>query len=146
MSEMTISRLDNYFVLQKQKELFEIKYIPSSISGVDTSKPAVQSNSISNTTENQAIQRLDIDPTIKAEYSRVCRELKALNDYIYSIPDFEIIIHPRCVNFITEISNYSWAKDKFGNKLNVPIDDFNHLMDAMRYGLEQYIRKNKWLI
>lgn len=87
MSEMTISRLDNYFVLQKQKELFEIKYIPSSIIGVDTSKPAVQSNSISNTTENQAIQRLDIDPTIKAEYSRVCRELKALNDYIYSIPD-----------------------------------------------------------
>lgn len=62
------------------------------------------------------------------------------------IQDFEIIIHPRCANFITEISNYSWAKDKFGNKLNVPIDDFNHLMDAMRYGLEQYIRKNKWLI
>lgn len=87
MLEMTISRLDNYFVWQKQKELFEIKYIPSSISGVDTSKPAVQSNSISNTTENQAIQRLDIDPTIKAEYSRVCRELKVLNDYIYSIPD-----------------------------------------------------------
>lgn len=87
MLEMTLSRLDNYFVLQKQKELFEIKYIPSSISGVDTSKPSVQSNSISNTTENQAIQRLDIDPTIKAEYSRVCRELKVLNDYIYSIPD-----------------------------------------------------------
>lgn len=87
MPEMTLSRLDNYFVLQKQKELFEIKYIPSSISGVDTSKPAVQSNSISNTTENQAIQRFDIDPTIKAEYSRVCRELKMLNDYIYSIPD-----------------------------------------------------------
>lgn len=87
MKKMTLSRLDNYFVLQKQKELFEIKYIPSSISGVDTSKLAVQNNSISNTTENRAMQRLDIDPTIKAEYSRVCRELKALNDYIYSISD-----------------------------------------------------------
>lgn len=62
------------------------------------------------------------------------------------IQDCEIIIHPRCVNFLTEISNYTWDKDKFGNKLNRPIDDFNHLMDAMRYGLEQYIRKNKWLI
>lgn len=61
------------------------------------------------------------------------------------IQDLEIIIHPRCVNFLTEISNYTWAKDKFGNKINVPIDDFNHLMDAMRYALEQYITKNKWL-
>ena len=61
------------------------------------------------------------------------------------IQDFEIIIHPRCVNFITEISNYTWATDKFGNKLNIPIDDFNHLMDAMRYGLEKHIKKNGWI-
>mgnify|MGYP004553658935 CR=1 FL=1 len=60
------------------------------------------------------------------------------------IQDLEIIIHPRCVNFLTEISNYTWDKDKFGNKLNAPIDDFNHLMDAMRYGLEQHIVGNKW--
>lgn len=61
------------------------------------------------------------------------------------VQDLEIIIHPRCVNFLTEISNYTWDKDKFGNKLNKPIDDFNHLMDAMRYALEQYIIGNKWL-
>lgn len=59
------------------------------------------------------------------------------------VQDLEIIIHPRCVNFITEISNYTWDKDRFGRKLNKPIDDFNHLMDAMRYALEQYITKNK---
>ena len=53
------------------------------------------------------------------------------------IQDYHIIIHPRCVNFITEISNYTWAKDsKTGNMINKPIDDFNHLMDAMRYALE----------
>lgn len=61
------------------------------------------------------------------------------------IQDLEIIIHPQCVNFITEISNYTWDKDKFGSKLNVPIDDFNHLMDAMRYALEKYITGSKWL-
>ena len=55
------------------------------------------------------------------------------------IQELEIIIHPRCVNFITEISNYQWDDDKLGNKLNVPIDDFNHLMDAMRYGLEEFV-------
>ena len=61
------------------------------------------------------------------------------------IQDLEIIIHPRCVNFLTEISNYTWDKDKFDKKLNKPIDDFNHLMDAMRYALEKYIKGNKWL-
>ena len=45
----------------------------------------------------------------------------------------------------TEISNYTWDTDKFGNKLNVPIDDFNHLMDAMRYGLEKHITNKRWL-
>lgn len=62
------------------------------------------------------------------------------------IQDLEIIIHPRCVNFLTEISNYTWDKDKFDNKLNKPIDDFNHLMDAMRYALEKYIKNKGWLI
>lgn len=68
----------------------------------------------------------------------------SIQNGIQWIQDLEIIIHPRCVNFITEISNYTWDKDKFGNKLNVPIDDFNHLMDAMRYGLEQFITEKKW--
>ena len=60
------------------------------------------------------------------------------------IQDLEIIVHPRCVNFLTEISNYTWDKDKFGTKLNEPIDDFNHLMDAMRYALEKHITSKRW--
>ena len=59
--------------------------------------------------------------------------------------DLEIIVHPRCVNFLTEISNYMWKSDKFGKKLNEPIDDFNHLMDAMRYALEKYILGSGWI-
>ena len=61
------------------------------------------------------------------------------------IQDLQIIVHPRCVNFLTEISNYTWALDKFGTLLNTPVDDFNHLMDAMRYALESNIIGNKWL-
>lgn len=52
------------------------------------------------------------------------------------IQDYELIVHPRCKNFLVEIYNYTWAKDKFGRAINKPIDDFNHLMDAMRYALE----------
>lgn len=64
----------------------------------------------------------------------------SINNGIDFIQDYQIIIHPRCVNFITEISNYQWDKDKFGKKLNKPIDDFNHLMDAMRYALEKFAK------
>lgn len=62
----------------------------------------------------------------------------SINAGIDYIQDFNIIIHPRCVNFLTEISNYTWKEDKDGKKINKPIDDFNHLMDAMRYALEGY--------
>ena len=64
----------------------------------------------------------------------------SINNGIDFLQDYEIIIHPKCVNFITEISNYTWDTDKFGTKLNKPIDDFNHLMDAMRYAVEGFIR------
>ena len=64
----------------------------------------------------------------------------SVNNGIQYIQNFKLVIHPRCVNFLTEISNYTWDVDKFGKKLNVPIDDFNHLMDAMRYAMEDLIK------
>ena len=69
----------------------------------------------------------------------------SINNGIQWIQDLEIVIHPRCVNFLTEISSYQWKKDKFNKTLNEPEDDNNHLMDAMRYALEGFIQKNKWL-
>ena len=65
----------------------------------------------------------------------------SINNGIDYLQDFRMIVHPRCVNFLTEISNYTWAADnKTGRKLNTPVDDFNHLMDAMRYACEGFIR------
>lgn len=63
----------------------------------------------------------------------------SIKNGIQWVQELKIHVHPRCVNFLTEISNYTWDKDKFGKTLNVPIDDFNHLMDAMRYALEEFI-------
>lgn len=67
----------------------------------------------------------------------------SINHGIQFLQDFKIIIHPSCVNFLTEISNYQWNKDKFGNGLNKPIDDFNHLLDAMRYACEPFSKNRK---
>lgn len=64
----------------------------------------------------------------------------SINNGIQYIQGFKIYIHPRCVNFITEIGNYTWEVDKSGAKLNKPIDDFNHLLDAMRYALEDFLK------
>lgn len=50
-------------------------------------------------------------------------------DSIALLRDYEIIVSEDSINLIKELNNYVW-NDK---KSDVPIDDFNHLIDAMRY-------------
>lgn len=70
----------------------------------------------------------------------------SINAGIDFIQCCKILIHPKCQNFIREIGNYTWDKDKLtGTLTNKPIDDNNHLMDAMRYALEDDIRGRKGL-
>lgn len=54
---------------------------------------------------------------------------------IQFIQDYKIYIHPKCQNTLVELSNYVWDT-KEGQVINKPIDDYNHLMDALRYSLE----------
>ena len=54
---------------------------------------------------------------------------------IQFIQDFKIYVHPKCENTIVELSNYVWS-NKEGVNINKPIDEYNHLMDALRYALE----------
>lgn len=85
--------------------------------------------------EPKSIDRLRILGLAHIQRSRKGKD--SIRNGIDNLQDYHIIVHPRCVNFITEISNYTYAKDpKTGEKLNQPIDDFNHLMDAMRYATE----------
>lgn len=56
---------------------------------------------------------------------------------INKLQDYEIIVNPKCVNTIIELSNYAWDKDVKNNRvLDRPVDEFNHLMDALRYATE----------
>jgi phage terminase large subunit len=54
----------------------------------------------------------------------------------------EIIIHPRCKNFKTEISKYKYKEDKNGNVLPIPVDKDNHLIDALRYAMEDDMKQS----
>lgn len=87
--------------------------------------------------EPKSIEELRQDGLIHIRPARKGKD--SVNNGIQYIQDYHLIIHPRCVNFITEISNYTWAEDRNGNKINIPVDDFNHLMDAMRYALEDVL-------
>ena len=58
---------------------------------------------------------------------------------IQFVQDLEIIVHPRCVNYLTELSLYTWETDRSGTMTNNPVDDNNHLMDATRYALSPYM-------
>ena len=64
----------------------------------------------------------------------------SVNNGIDFIQGFKILIHPKCENFIKEIGSYCWDKDKEGHSINKPVDADNHLMDAMGYALEGYIK------
>lgn len=60
----------------------------------------------------------------------------SIRNGISRLQDLRIIVHPRCVNFIREISTYVWDKDEFSRPRNRPAAGEDHLMDAMRYGME----------
>jgi phage terminase large subunit len=96
---------------------------------------------IADSSEPKSIDRLRMLGLRRVQASR--KGPDSVNNGIDFIQDLEILIHPRCVNFLLEIGNYTWAKSREGKTLNKPADDFNHLMDAMRYALEPVIGNRK---
>ncbi|MCP4266230.1 MAG: PBSX family phage terminase large subunit [Candidatus Brocadiaceae bacterium] len=68
---------------------------------------------------------------------------KSIEDGIEFIKDFDVIIHPRCTGVIEEFKLYSYKVDKTtGQVLPDILDKYNHYIDGIRYGLEDY-RPNK---
>ena len=64
----------------------------------------------------------------------------------------EIIIGTNCPSTKAEFTKYKWREDKNGKVLPVPVDKDNHIIDAIRYALEDEIgtaklkvhNKNLW--
>lgn len=60
------------------------------------------------------------------------------------IQQYELVVDERCFKVIEELDNYTWKKDKkTGEYVNEPVDTFNHTIDAIRYGLNKYIKGTK---
>lgn len=55
---------------------------------------------------------------------------------IQYLQGYHMVVHPRCVNFLTEIGSYSWGRDRNGGWTGRPAEGGDHLMDALRYAVE----------
>jgi phage terminase large subunit len=64
----------------------------------------------------------------------VTKGADSINFGIQTIQSNEYLVTKQSTNLINELRKYAWDKDKkTGAKLNKPIDDFNHAIDAFRY-------------
>jgi len=55
---------------------------------------------------------------------------------IQYVQEQRISVTKRSLNLLKEYRNYLWLTDKEGKIINEPSPIFNHLMDALRYGME----------
>lgn len=58
-----------------------------------------------------------------------------------------IFVSPSCKNTISELSQWKWKKDdKTGEYLDEPVPFLDDAMAALRYGVERWRKKKKWLL
>ena len=60
---------------------------------------------------------------------------KEITFQVSFIQGWEIYVTKTSTNIIHEFRNYLWDTDRDGNRLNHPIKDYDHAMDAFRYGV-----------
>ena len=61
----------------------------------------------------------------------------SINNGIDAIKRYNVYITADSKNLIEEFSSYTWKLDRNGKPMNVPIDAFNHGIDAGRYALSK---------
>lgn len=75
----------------------------------------------------------NIRPSIKGRDS--------INAGIDLLKRYKIHLTKDSTNAIQEFRNYKWQEDRSGKMINSPIDNHNHLIDALRYGTYSILSK-----
>lgn len=57
----------------------------------------------------------------------------SINYGLQLIQEQSLRVTSRSTNLIKELQNYTWMKDKEGYSTSIPIDTYNHIIDALRY-------------
>jgi len=99
--------------------------------------------------ENDLIVADCADPRMISELENIFNIIAVKKDgtvseWIKTLLGYELIVTERSYNLIKELGNYIWSDKKAG----IPIDAFNHLIDAFRYYFmfqKQRISTNVWI-
>lgn len=67
----------------------------------------------------------------------------SVNNGIDILKRFKLNVTKESTNLIQEFRRYKWIVDKDGNKLNKPIDAYNHALDAIRYVALNNLKEQK---
>lgn len=81
-------------------------------------------------------RELELYPTAAIGFKNIWSAKKGKDSIKSGINDLlsmEMYVTERSTNLIMEFSTYTWAMDRNGNSLDVPIDANNHLIDPTRY-------------
>jgi phage terminase large subunit len=73
----------------------------------------------------------------------------SVREGVIFLQGYDVIIHPRCTRTKQEFENYSFVIDKDGTITNELEDKKNHIIDPLRYALEQLrgaiiVRRSQW--
>lgn len=86
-------------------------------------------------------EKKSISEIKKKGVSRIRPAVKGPDSIIQGINfllQYDFVVDDRCVKLIEELENYTWKKDKKTNEyINEPIDSYNHILDAVRYAVEE---------
>lgn len=63
----------------------------------------------------------------------------SVNNGIDILKRYRLHVTRRSTGLRKELLNYKWKVDKDGNSTNVPVDAFNHAIDATRYVAQKYL-------
>lgn len=116
-------------------EAYEKGLTTKEIAKLIKDKGYANSEIIGDSAESRLISELQSEHGIKRlKKSRKGKD--SINAGISKLQGYTIHVLPKCENTINELYSYSYKQDKTGKWLNTPNDENNHLMDAMRYGMQ----------
>lgn len=120
-------------VLYIYDEHYERRMLNSDIAAMLTRKGVRKERIRADSAEpksNEELRRLGIPRILAA-----AKGADSVRSGIARLQEYRMVVHPRCVNTAAELAAYTWDEREDG-PLNRPIDRDNHLMDAMRYAME----------
>lgn len=118
-------------------EIYETGLLNNQIAALIREKGYSKERIIADSGEPKSIAELKQYGIARIKGARKGRD--SILNGIQFLLQFQMIVHPSCVNVQLELNNYAWTT-KNGKLMNEPIGDFNHLIDPMRYSTEEYAR------